>query len=131
MYQSILFVASADCGFTESRKCDPTPGAAPGRMMKYDFGSRQWFLESDTSVCCGYAPDATINVEGFVTEEFESIDIVIPEGMEAPTLEEIETAIDAQNGTTTSTGGVPIVLVGAVGIIAIAGIVMATSGKKG
>jgi hypothetical protein len=130
-YQSVLFVAAADCGFTETRKCDTTPGAPLGRMMVYDPATGTSFLESDTSVCCGYVPDPTLNVEQFVTDENQTLEVAIPEGSEAPTLEEVETALNEGSTTTSTMGGVPILLVGAVGIIAIAGIAMTTSKKQG
>ena len=123
-YQSVLYMSSADCALSGSRKCDLI---TPGKLWVYDKGIKNWYVESETSACCGYKADTHPDVVQFVTEENQTINYLVPEGKIPPTLEEAETGelrdepIDLSNITS---GGIPLLIACAVCISVIAVVIL-------
>jgi len=70
------------------------------------------------SVECGYAPATEVTTETLVLPTGDVIQVDVPVGQEPPTVEEF---LAGKTGKVPSTGGgVPLLLVGAVGVIGVA-----------
>lgn len=100
----------------------------------------KWYIYSTTSVCCGYDPNASAPpVEQFVTNTNQTVEVDTNVGYVPPTLKQLIANTSSANysiegyGTTSGAtgGGVPLLLMGAVGVMAIAGVVMTQGTVKG
>ena len=125
-YQSVLFVATdvataSGCVLNSNSHCDIV---SPGVEWKYD--GIQWYVYSDTSVCCGYVPESTVVVEQFAETSGEIVTVINEPVDDSSNQTQTPSTIQ----TSSTGGGLSIPIMAAVGVIAIAGIVMTTQSKK-
>ena len=138
-YQSVLFRAAdvmtaSGCVLSSNSTCDLT---ISGEEWRYD--GMKWYVYSTTSVCCGYDPNALAPpVEQFITNTNQMVEVDTNVGYVPPTLKQLIANTSSANysienyGTTSGSktgGGIPLLLMGAVGVVAIAGVAMSQGGK--